>query len=456
MKKSFRAVVLAAAVAAVFASDPARSEPRGGDSRPHVILLSIDGLRPDFYLSPDFETLNLRALAARGASARAVEPAFPSCTYPGHASIVTGVRPARHRIVANTRWGERGSRPEWMWEARELGAKPLWKAAHEQGLTVAITQWPTTVGADVDWLVPERWSVRRGESTRDLLLASSTPGLLIELGLALGVPDLEAGSLADRSKIDEFVAGAAAHMLVSRRPALVLAHLIQVDEVEHGQGRDGPEVRAAVKRVDACVGQVVTAARDAGMLEQTVVVVVGDHGFTDATTTAAPNVLLARAGLVDVERGAVSGWRALGQAFGGSMAIHAKDDASAAKAREILERGAVQGDRRLWRVVPPEEARALGADPDAAFYLDAGENVDLGEAASGELATDHGRTGTHGGIPTRPQLATGFVAAGPGIRHTELERMRLVDVAPTLARVLRVELPDTDGGVVRILEEDPD
>ena len=462
-KKRFcRALIFSLGCVLPFASFASRSSaaPGDADGSLHVVLLSIDGLRPDFYLSPDFDTPTLRSLAARGASARAVEPAFPSCTYPGHASIVTGDRPARHGIVSNTRWGETGARPEWLWEARELKAKPIWQAAHEQGLEVAITQWPTTVGAEVDWLVPERWGIN-GESTRDLLLKHSTPGLLIELGIALGLPDLNTTKLDDRSKIDTFVAGAAAHLLVAKRPSLVLAHLIQVDEIEHAHGRDGPEVRAAVARVDACVAQVQTAAREAGILESTVIAVVGDHGFTDFTLSVAPNVFLARAGLVDLEANEIKGWRALGHAFGGSMAIHAKDPESARRAREVLEREAVipdaaAGTRRLYSIVSHEEAATFGADPEAAFYLDAAEGVGIGGAVTGPPTTEHARQGTHGGLPTKPQLATGFIAAGPGIRRTQLEHMRLIDVAPTLAKLLHIDLPNTDGGVVRILTEEPD
>src|SRR5262249_20139536 len=151
------ALLLAVVVTVPFAR--AQDDPRERDDGLHVVVLSIDGLRPDFYRRDDFEAPTLRELASRGASADAVEAAFPSLTYPGHTSIVTGMRPARHGIVANTRFDEHGARPEWLWETSHLKAKPLWQAAHEQGKKVAITQWPVTVGSDVDWLVPERWSV---------------------------------------------------------------------------------------------------------------------------------------------------------------------------------------------------------------------------------------------------------------------------------------------------------
>src|SRR5437016_1249719 len=73
--------------------DPSRSRPDAGR---FLVIVSIDGLRPEFYLDPSYTAPTLRSLVASGSHARAAEPVFPSVTYPDHASIVTGVRPARH------------------------------------------------------------------------------------------------------------------------------------------------------------------------------------------------------------------------------------------------------------------------------------------------------------------------------------------------------------------------
>ena len=454
--RSVRALAVALALLVLAAPRARAQEHEAPDDGLHVVLISLDGLRPEFYLSDDFDTPVLHDLVAHGACARAVQPAFPSCTYPGHASIVTGVWADKHGIVANTQWSEQGAKPEWLWETTWLKAKPIWQAAHEQGRKVAITQWPTTVGADVDWLVPERWGVH-GESTRDLLLKLSTPGFLVELAIALGIPDLGANQTDDRSKIDEFVSGSAAHVLVAHRPALVLAHLVQVDEVEHAHGRDGAAVKAAVHRVDACVGKIRDAAKAAGMLDRTAFVICGDHGFTDVTTTVSPNVFLARAGLVDVDaKGDVTGWRALGHSHGGSMGIHARDEASARAARTALESAAVVDGKRLYRIVDKAEAARFGGDPEVAFWLDAGHEVGFWGQASGPPTVDHLRRGTHGGLPDKPELQTGFIGCGPGFRHTVVDHMRLIDEAPTLAKLLHIDLPNADGGVVPVLEEEPD
>ena len=62
-----------------------------------TILVSIDGFHPD-YLERDPPTLS--RLAAEGTSA-AMRPSFPTKTFPNHWTLVTGLVPDNHGIIAN-------------------------------------------------------------------------------------------------------------------------------------------------------------------------------------------------------------------------------------------------------------------------------------------------------------------------------------------------------------------
>ena len=77
-----------------------------GSARPgeqqRVVVISIDAFRPEFYRGAGWDTPNLHRLAHEGASAERMLSVFPSVTYVNHTSLVTGVRPARHGIMANT------------------------------------------------------------------------------------------------------------------------------------------------------------------------------------------------------------------------------------------------------------------------------------------------------------------------------------------------------------------
>ena len=67
----------------------------------HVILITIDGFRPDFYLDSYWEATHLRSLTEDGVYAYGVNSVFPSMTYPSHTSIITGTQPAQHGVFYN-------------------------------------------------------------------------------------------------------------------------------------------------------------------------------------------------------------------------------------------------------------------------------------------------------------------------------------------------------------------
>src|ERR1700741_552799 len=95
---SFVATLLALALVAGIAIAQRPPDPFA-DLQPTVILISFDGFRWDY--PSKMPTPNLRRLMARGVHARNLIPVFPSKTFPNHYSIVTGLYPGHHGIVAN-------------------------------------------------------------------------------------------------------------------------------------------------------------------------------------------------------------------------------------------------------------------------------------------------------------------------------------------------------------------
>ena len=105
-------LVLACTALPAGAPGPRRAAPpmADGAGRPaHVVLISVAGLTPDRYLEGD-EMPVLAALAREGVAAERVDPVAPAAVYPAHATLVTGVTPAEHGIVADQLIGERGVR----------------------------------------------------------------------------------------------------------------------------------------------------------------------------------------------------------------------------------------------------------------------------------------------------------------------------------------------------------
>lgn len=425
-------------------SSPSPAPPRLVD---HVVLVSIDGLRPEMYHDPTWPAPTLQQMAREGAQADAVFGVFPSVTYPTHTTIVTGALPARHGIWFNTPFEPAGPTGRWYWESSAIRVPTLWTAAHAAGLKTAAVSWPVAVGADIDWNVPEIWPLEKdGSIVAELRRHATPPGLVDELEReATGALRDETWKLGEMAR-DDRVAEMAAYLLEKKQPALLLVHLLTVDHFEHEHGRDHPEVRRALAAADRGLSRLVEAAERAGIRERTAFVVTGDHGFSDVHTKLAPNVWLVEAGLREAKRDR-GNWRAHFHVSSASAFLILHDPADADALRRVREVLAAQpaGVRRLFRVVERDELDRLGAAPNAALAL----AYSLGVGGSGDYtgpAVTPGEGGDHGYLPDERGLQTGLVAWGTGVRAgAVVPRMSSTDVAPLVARLLGLRFDAPDG-----------
>ena len=148
---------IALLLALVAFAAPAAQRDRGGT--PILILISFDGWRWDYIDRQPAP--NLKALAAHGVRAKALIPSFPVLTFPNHYTIVTGLYPEHHGIVANamrdpsmperfTMSAQTAKDPRW-W-----GGEPLWVTAMRQGRRTATLFWPGSE-APIGGLRPTYW-----------------------------------------------------------------------------------------------------------------------------------------------------------------------------------------------------------------------------------------------------------------------------------------------------------
>jgi predicted AlkP superfamily pyrophosphatase or phosphodiesterase len=403
------------------------------DHGPRVVLVSIDGLRPDFYLDPSFEAPTLQRLAREGARADGMEPVFPTLTFPNHVSMVTGVSSARHGILANTVFDPAtGPSTDWYWYARAIQVPTLWKKAKQAGKTVAIVRWPASAGADADWLFPEifRSPGIHLEPDWAAVVENTDPALLKEI-----LPDSSYAGYKSFAELDELSTQAALKILDHHHPDLLAIHLINVDLAQHLTGRSSPETRAALAGADRLL------ARLAGALDlgRDTLFVVGDHGFADFSSTIQLNTLFSGRGWIRTAPGKPLEWRAYAHTEGGQAAIYVHDRAVARAVLALLKREA----KDRYVVVPRADLDALGAYPGALCALEAREGFSFGSATDGPLIVHPPSTrGTHGQLG----LDAGFIAAGAGVHPgTKIGRLRTIDVAPTVARALGIDLGTIEG-----------
>ncbi|HEY3883757.1 MAG TPA: alkaline phosphatase family protein, partial [Vicinamibacterales bacterium] len=101
----------------------------------HVVLVSIDGLRPHIYRDDRWPAPALHQLVRHGAVALAVRSVFPALTFPAHVTLVTGALPARHGVVYNEPFEPASPSGRWIWNASAIRVPTLWDAVRTRGGT---------------------------------------------------------------------------------------------------------------------------------------------------------------------------------------------------------------------------------------------------------------------------------------------------------------------------------
>lgn len=431
----------------------------------HVFLISVDGLRPEFYQDETWPAPMMQRMSAEGVHAEALRGVIPTNTYPSHTTLVTGAMPGRHGILYNRPFEPGGATGVWYMEHDQIQVPALWDIVRGAGLSSAGISWPVSAGAPIDWNLPEFWSVsgREGDLTGPAahtaaLRARVRPeGLMEELeSEVLGVfPDTYWGRNLTR---EDAVGVMAAWLIERKQPNLLLVHLNQTDYYQHLHGREHPDVRRSVAVVDRAISRMVEAAERAGILERSAFVIVGDHGFVNVDTRVAPNVWLVEADLHEDREDRGERWRAAFHSGGGSVFLKLRDpdDQDAVQTVRAALDGLEPALRALFRVVEGEEVRERGGDPEAVLALDARPGVSFVLDTGGPVVRP-GSGGSHGYLPDIPQIHSGFLAWGAGVAvGRSVHMLGMEDVAPLAAALLGVPFHTPDG-ILRpgILEQRP-
>jgi predicted AlkP superfamily pyrophosphatase or phosphodiesterase len=462
-----RPILCASALAtAAIASLLAISGPAAAVS---VLMISVDGMKPEYVTEADAHGLKipfLRSMLAQGAYADGVTGVWPTITYPSHTTLITGVPPAEHGIYSNLEFDPKHTFADsWFWYAAQIRAPTLWQAAHQAGLKTASVGWPVSVGATaVDLLIPEYWREFRptddlNPSDRDLIAALSRPeGMLTAMQARLG-PYLNGNDII--LDADAVKTRFALDILRTHKPAFMTIHLSSLDETEHEHGPFSPEANLDLEALDGMLAQLVAAARAND--PNAVALIVSDHGFEPLTHKVNLYAAFLREGLiqgsVDPQTNAlkVLSWKAEPWPSGGMAAIllHDPSDTTVlAQVRELLHTLAADQRYGISEVLEKDAIQQRGGFPQASFlvamkpgYAPAywpsswPSSAAAGDAAGAAVTELHG-VGGHGFSPEDAQMRASFFITGTGIaQHRDLGVIDMRRIAPTVARLLHVNLP---------------
>ena len=221
----------------------------GSPRAAHVFIISIDGGKPAVISRSAMPVL--QRLAAEGASTWTASTVFPSLTLPSHASMLTGVLPIRHAMLWNSYNPAAGviQVPTVFSEAKRAGLRTAMFVGKEKFLHLVRSN-------SVDCFSYNR------EQLHELI--KPIPGT----------------SQVERSVsvFARIVASDAAAYIRASKPNLCFIHFTDPDDFGHEYGWGSPEQVQAFEEVDAALGVILEAIEQAGIDDESVLIVTADHG----------------------------------------------------------------------------------------------------------------------------------------------------------------------------------
>lgn len=403
----------------------------------HVILISIDGFRPDFYLDSSWKADNIRSLMETGIYTLDVNSVFPSLTYPSHTTIITGVLPAKHGIFYNAPFLLDEKKDSIYWKFSSIQSTTLWEVMKKNGLKTAAIKWPVSAGAPVDFIIPDVGRV--GVNTYNYSLPH---GIIEQINKAVfGSTSSELTFFQNHDDIRS--AKILCYFIKNYNLDFLAIHLMGVDHAEHLEGRDGDLVKRNVIIADQAVGMILKAVREAGIASSTAIIVTGDHGFESVNTEVNPNVWLREKGFqTNISENNCSAYF---YAAGGSAFLYVgqrKRKRTIQDVKKLLAEMPAE-EQQYFLVVSHKNIIKSGADPKACLALSAKNGAFFGSQTEGNAIIKKNKTsGAHGYFPTAKGIQTGFVANGAGIEPgLRIKQMTLTDIAPFISDLLGINFP---------------
>jgi predicted AlkP superfamily pyrophosphatase or phosphodiesterase len=369
-------------------------------SKHYVVLVSLDGFRYDY--ATKYGAKNLLAMAAGGASAPdGMIPSYPSVTFPNHYTIVTGLYPEHHGIVANTFYDPARqesysySNPKTTGDGSWYSGTPLWVLAEQQGMRAACFFWPAS-DAEIQATRPSYYLAPYDDN------------------------------YPDEKRIEQVLTWL--RLPPEKRPHFITLYYPNTDHAGHLFGPDAPETAEAVRHVDEMMGKLSEGIATSGLPVD--LIVVSDHGMESL-----------QGGWVNLDK-----WADLSQFETSGPLLYAKSESDAEKAyRSLL--GASDTFKVYRRAQVPAylhfNSNAREGDP---VVVPTGPYpIEARVPNTGGIRKPP--RGGHGYDPRQmPSMKAIFFAAGPDIRAgVAVASFENVDLYPLIVRILGLNSGPIDG-----------
>lgn len=415
----------------------------------------------DALCSSDIELMkqmsNFKWMFDKGSYIKHIEPVYPSYTYVCHCSIITGNTVKHHGVPHNVILEIENPDAPWYNQRSDVKCSTIFDYAKEAGLSTCSISWPVTGKADIDYnmpmIVPAKYI---GEDPGQFLWGNATEELMKRYFWKYGRYLMG----KDRS-LDLFTMAIAPDIIRDYgQPDVMFVKMCDLDTVRHNYGVYSKEAEEQLRKHNYEFGVLLESIKRYGDFEHTNFVIMGDHGQQDISKNINLNILLKDAGFIKCDdTGKLIDYDAYCHSVSLSGWIQLKnpdDKKMYEKVYDFLKSLKDNPEYNIGYLYTKKEADELfGLVGPFDFVLEGKEPMNFSNTLAGKDPFErylrpgqHSSVASHGHLPWKDETTT-FIACGPDVKeNVVIERSKMINEAPTMAKMLKLNMENIDGEVI--------
>ncbi|WP_301003528.1 nucleotide pyrophosphatase/phosphodiesterase family protein [Arsukibacterium sp.] len=385
------------------------AEHRQQQVEPVIILISLDGFSQEYlgkYPAPHIEQL-----IAEGTVAEAMQPAFPTKTFPNHYSIVTGLYPGNHGIIENNIYDAdfdaifRMSKPEEVTHRRWWLGEPVWVTAELQGIKTGTYFYPGSE-ADIKGVRPSYWRAYDGTISNSERVSSVLQWLSLP---------------------------------VTQRPGFLTLYFSTIDDAGHRYGPNSEQVKSAVAEVDQAIGELVAGLKQQNLYGKVNLMLVSDHGMAEVP----PEQVIIVDSLFDTSQAALTLWTpeivSIFPKAGQLESIYQQLSSGLPASAKVYRK---QDLPERWHYQQSKRVAPLLIIPEPGWRLMQQSQYQRWQARANRQAV----TGSHGYDNIAPQMQAIFVGHGPAFaKGKTISPFANIELYNLMCAILNITPAENDG-----------
>ena len=419
----------------------------------HLVVISVDAM-----VCEDLEFLkeqpNFKRVLANGSYIKHVRTVYPSLTHVVHTSIITGCTPARTGVVSNEHFCPGQEHSPWYNDLDEIKCDTLFHAVKRAGKTSCACRWPVTCGGQniIDYLVPEIMDDDLAEEPDLLKLHKNLCSHAIYEDIIKPNISILNWRHSKHPTDELFQVKCVCDIIKKYKPDFIVTHPCLLDASRHQYGLFQNKLKYAMTMTDQLLGEILDAIDDAGISNNTDIVIVSDHGHIETVRSISINHFLEEGMLRLNEDGSLKNWDVYAKGCGLSCEIYVRDPKNNGKVETMLHKMKQEGIYGFSDVMTAAEAeQKYGLKGEFSFIVDTDGYTSFRDDLTGPavklLKNEDYRYGhsDHGHMPEKgPQPS--MIVYGPDFKKgIVLEQGNIIDEAPTFAKILDISLKDAQG-----------